>query len=111
MTDAEYTPGDWFWFVGDDRSRAWSSAAKAYVDAIAIPQGVTPSVIANEVELYDALARAGCSTRAPTRTFSVAEVRTALSRIDAAVTGAANDAAALATVAEDIGFTLPPLAS
>jgi hypothetical protein len=27
----DYTPHDWFWVVGDDLSRAWSSAAGAYV--------------------------------------------------------------------------------
>ncbi len=26
-----YNPSDWFWIVGGDESRAWSSAAGAYV--------------------------------------------------------------------------------
>lgn len=111
MLDDNYAPGNWYWFVAGDRSRAWSSATKSYVGANAIPQSVTPSTIANEVELYDVLTKAGCKTRAPSRRFSVAEVRTALLRIDAVVTGDANDSTSLAAVAEDIGFILPPLAS
>ncbi|WP_245511611.1 MULTISPECIES: hypothetical protein [unclassified Mesorhizobium] len=47
-------PRDWFWFVGGDETRAWSSAAAAYVDAIPEDAGVTH--IVSEDELTDVLA-------------------------------------------------------
>lgn len=31
MMPLPYTPADWFWIVGGDKSRAWSSAAAAFV--------------------------------------------------------------------------------
>jgi hypothetical protein len=31
MPSAVFTPRDWFWIVGGDETRAWSSAAAAYV--------------------------------------------------------------------------------
>jgi hypothetical protein len=103
----EFEPKNWFWIVGGDETRAWSSAAASYVTDWPADR-ITR--IANEVELYDALARIGCKTRAPVRTFSVAEVRNALSHIDATATGDANDAATLSAVADEIGFILPPMA-
>lgn len=37
-----YSPSDWYWIVGDDEARAWSSAARDYVDiAQADPERVT----------------------------------------------------------------------
>ena len=37
-----YDPRNWYWIVGDDEARAWSSAARGYVDiAEADPERVT----------------------------------------------------------------------
>ena len=81
-----YQASAWFWIVGGDESRAWSSAERGYVTAYPA-DGVTR--IANEVELYDMMARAGLAASAPQRAFAAAEVGEALVRIDAAATGLA----------------------
>ncbi|MER9762426.1 hypothetical protein [Mesorhizobium sp. M0138] len=47
-------PSKWFWIVGGDESRFWSSAAAAYVDAL--PGGAGVTRIASEAELTDVLA-------------------------------------------------------
>lgn len=104
----EYNPRNWFWVVGGDVSRAWSSSARAYV--FEWPANRVAR-IANEVELYDALAKQGLTSRAPQGPFTVDDVRAAFANIDAAATGAANDAASLAIVAEDIGMMLRSTAS
>lgn len=49
-----FRPGDWFWIVAGDDTRAWSSAAGAYVTDWPDDQ-VTR--IASEAELNDVLAR------------------------------------------------------
>lgn len=49
-----YLASDWFWIVGDDESRYWSSAAKSYVAAL--PEGRIASRIASERELWGVLA-------------------------------------------------------
>lgn len=51
MTD--YNPHDWFWIVGGDEKRFWSSAAGAYVETLPEDAGITR--IANEQELTDVL--------------------------------------------------------
>lgn len=104
MIGIEYSPRNWFWIVGGDESRAWSSAAGAYVTDYPIGQTTR---IANEVELYDVLAKAGLAHKAPQRTFSASEVRDALIGIDADATGDASDAEALSTVAGEINLVLP----
>lgn len=104
-----YDSQDWYWIVKGNASQAWSSASGAYVAIDEVPEDVTPTRIANEVELYDVLARAGMTAKAPSREFSPAEVRAALLVIDAAVTGDATTPEALATVASQIGFHLPPM--
>jgi hypothetical protein len=103
----EYTPHDWHWIVGGDPNRAWSSAARSYVTDYPSDR---VSRIANEVELYDVLAKRGLASRAPQGPFTVGDVRAAFANIDAVATGAASDADALAVIAEEIGMTLPPLA-
>lgn len=102
----EYNPRDWFWIVGGNESRAWASAARTYVTDYPADR---VSRIANEVELYDVLAKQGLASRAPQGPFTVADIRAAFVNTDAVATGAANDADALAIVAEDIGMTLPPI--
>lgn len=106
MSRKPYTPRDWYWVVGGDESRAWSSAQKDFVANWPSDQTTR---IANELELYDVLVKAGLRSKAPSRTFSLAEVRSALLLIDAAATGDASDEASLRAVAEDIGFSLPPV--
>jgi hypothetical protein len=102
-----YNPAKHYWFVGGDETRAWSSAVGAYVSDF--PEGRVTR-IKNEIELYDVLAKAGLAHRAPQGPFSVADIRSALVIIDAAATGAANDAPALQAVAASIGIILPPIA-
>lgn len=100
-----YDPRDWYWVVGGDESRAWSSAKSAW--SIEYPDDRMTRIV-NEVELYDVLARRGLEDRAPNRRFSIAEVRDALIRIDAAATGDANTEVDLRAVAKQIDFLLPP---
>lgn len=50
----DYSPSDWFWIVGGDETRAWSSAAAAYVETL--PEGVGVTHINSENELSDVLA-------------------------------------------------------
>ncbi|WP_421912721.1 hypothetical protein [Mesorhizobium sp.] len=52
-----YTPENWFWIVGQDESRFWSSAAGAYVGVA--PEGAGVTSIASEDELSDVLAACG----------------------------------------------------
>ena len=104
MIEVPYNPRNWYWILGADENRAWSSAAAAYVtewDADRVTR------IANEVELYDALAKSGFKTRAPQGPFDVEEVRAALLNIDAAATGDAQTYSELAAAAEAIDFALP----
>ncbi|MBS0269921.1 MAG: hypothetical protein JSS54_13200 [Proteobacteria bacterium] len=101
---SSYNPFDWYWIVGGDENRAWSSAAGAYVEEYD-EERVTR--IANEVELYDVLARCGLSSRAPSRSFTPSEVRDALAKIDAGLVGSRVTAAELAEAAGMIGFFLP----
>ena len=54
---SEYEPFNWFWIVGDDEARAYSSAAGGYVDvAGADPQRITH--IRTEAELVAVLREA-----------------------------------------------------
>jgi hypothetical protein len=57
-----YMPTAWFWIVGGDTSRAWSSEAGAYVKEWDIYR-VTR--IANEAELNEVLANTGLAHKAP----------------------------------------------
>lgn len=49
----EYSPENWFWVVGGDERRYWSSKAAAYVKAL--PKGAGVTRIASEDELTDVL--------------------------------------------------------
>ena len=60
MTD--YDPQDWFWIVGGDMSRAWSSAIGAYVASY--PEDRVTR-IASEAELSDVLRAYGLTVPAP----------------------------------------------
>lgn len=66
-----YSPAAHYWVVGADEVRLWSSAAKTYVasDAAAyaawVAGGGRPTRIADEADLRDVLAQAGCPDRAP----------------------------------------------
>ncbi len=99
-----FDPKNWFWLVGGDASKAWSSAATAYVSTWDEDR---LSRIANEIELYDVLARQKLKSKAPQGPFAVADLRSALLRIDAAATGDAQSYAELSAIAEEIGFELP----
>lgn len=50
----DFNPHNWFWIIGGDESRFWSSAAGAYVEVLPEDAGVTR--IASEAELNDVLA-------------------------------------------------------
>jgi hypothetical protein len=52
-TPMPFTPANWYWIVGDNETRYWSSAAGAYVTTL--PDGARPTRIANEQELADVL--------------------------------------------------------
>lgn len=103
---SSFSPFDWYWIVGSDESRAWSSAAAAYVTEWDAERATR---IANEVELYDVLARCGLSSRAPSRNFTPSEVRDALVKIDAGIIGSRVTADELAEAAGLIGFFLPKM--
>lgn len=66
-----YDPRDWYWIVGGDESRAWSSAQGAYVpvdDAAYrkwLDAGGVATRIHNEAELYEVLAKAGIPDKGP----------------------------------------------
>lgn len=47
-----YTPANWHWLVADTK-KVFSSAARAYVNAL--PKGAPFTRIANEAELWDVL--------------------------------------------------------
>ena len=61
MLDQNYSPAAWFWQIGDDASRYWSSAAAAWVTDK--PRDYTR--IASEAALREVLSRAGYPERAP----------------------------------------------
>jgi hypothetical protein len=48
-----YTPHNWFWIVGGDETRYWSSVVGAYVTDL--PEGAGLTRIASEAELSDVL--------------------------------------------------------
>jgi hypothetical protein len=77
-----FTPLDWFWIIGDDESRFWSSAVDGYVTTAAEDAGVTR--IASEDELTDVLAVYGLPgpvVRVPDR-VSPAQAEIALYNFD-----------------------------
>lgn len=49
-----YNPADWYWIVGGDETRFWSSKERAYVGSL--PEGALASGIVSEAELDDVLA-------------------------------------------------------
>lgn len=60
---AFYDPADWFWVLGDDKSRAWSSAAGTYVTDFPADRLTR---IASEDELSDVLRPYGVKLPKPT---------------------------------------------
>lgn len=56
-----YNPNDWFWIVGGDGSRWWSSRAGAYIkpDQAWLDSGGVPTRIASETELVEVLNQYG----------------------------------------------------
>lgn len=118
----QYNPKSWFWFIAGETSRAYSSAARDYVDANEVPAAFLASTIASEIELYDVLVRAKCKTYAPNRTFTANEVYHALRLIDEGqvaarfgtplpdvIAGSAQEIALLVEIADEIDFNIPPL--
>lgn len=71
----------WFWIVGSDESRAWSSAAKAYVEEWPADRQTR---ILNEAELTDVLRAHGL----PGPLVTVADVKAEAQRRIVALTGA-----------------------
>lgn len=56
----DYDHKNWFWIVGDDETRAWSSAARGYVDiAEADPERVT------RIDSFDSLVQVLRAANAP----------------------------------------------
>lgn len=58
-----FTPQNWFWIVAGDESRAWSSAAGAYVGKY--PQETVTRIV-SEAELTDVLRSYGLPPTSPT---------------------------------------------
>lgn len=54
MLDRPHDPFDWYWVVGGDKSRFWSSKAAAYVNDLPEDAGITH--ILSEDELAEVLA-------------------------------------------------------
>lgn len=93
-----YTPQDWFWVVGDDVSRMWSSAAKAYVP---FDPSEYFSEAPTEADVLAALTAAGYPHLGPgyfPRTVAMWQARAALSM--AGLIDAANAAVAASGSAE-----------
>lgn len=63
MEFTSYTPNNWFWIVAGDTSRAWSSAATAYVSQW---DETRLTRIASEAELRDVLRVYGIQGPSPT---------------------------------------------
>lgn len=53
----DYTPATWFWQIGADTSRYWSSAEAAYVGSV--PEGAGLTRVTTEEELSGVLAEYG----------------------------------------------------
>lgn len=110
-----YDPRNRYWIVGGDETRAWSSAARGYVDiAQADPERVTR--IESEVHLQDVLLRAAPDA-ALDRAFTAGEIMAALDVLDhgrVAAEFSAGEiaqpspsmAARLRTVAASVGFAI-----
>lgn len=105
MTE-DYDPRNWFWVVGGDETRAWSSTSGDWVTVWPIERATR---ISNEVELFDVLVKVGLAAKAPQRTFTASEIRDALLAIDATATGGAVAANDLLNVAANMGVNLPDI--
>lgn len=57
MIDAPFDHRNWFWIVGRDEKRFWSSASNSYVGTL--PKGAGVTRIASESELDEVLAAYG----------------------------------------------------
>ena len=86
---AMYDPARWYWIVGDDETRVWSSAAAAYVpasdDAFMAwrEAGASPTKIPSEDELAEVLAAqhpAGSPKPVVPQSVSRAQAKIALHR-------------------------------
>lgn len=71
---------DWYWIVGSDESRAWSSAAGAYVTSYP-PERVTR--IASESDLSDVLRPYGLTLPAPTEADYAAAIQAHVDQVAA----------------------------
>lgn len=69
---------DWYWQIGDDNSQYWSSASSTYVSSV--PEGLTFTRIANEVELNEVLEPHGLRGPLVTAGYVVAEQRRRLAQ-------------------------------
>lgn len=87
----DFDPADHYWFVGGDESRAWSSAARAYVPAadsalrarIAEREVAAATRIASEAELWEVLARIAPDTLPATTAAQDALKQRRINSIDA----------------------------
>lgn len=111
-----YDPRHWYWCVGGDESRVWSSEARAYVaaaDAIYqawLSSGSLPTEIPNDVELNNVLAHQ-VPDLMMTRTFTPVEVMAALDHIDHGATATAFTAAEISAPTLDMAARLQALAA
>lgn len=66
MVSEAYDPHDWYWFIGKDRSQAWSSAAGALVGSGEVDVGRVTTIDTAE-SLSDVLRQYGLRVPKPTR--------------------------------------------
>lgn len=95
----EFNPRAWFWIVGGDESRAWSSAVGEYVSEYPTD---TVTRILDEEELSDVLRRYGLTLPRPTTSDFAAAIQ---SHIDA--TARARGYNGPATLASYVSSTVP----
>lgn len=100
MVDETYIPQAWFWIVGDDETRFWSSAAAAYVGTLPENAGITR--IASEAELSDVLRPYGL----PGPAIGIEDYKTAIvARLDATAQSRLYDNAV--SIATYVSSTIP----
>ncbi len=80
-----YTPANWYWIVGGDKTRVFSSAKSAYVSTddpdhkAWMASDNRPSAIGSEADLSDVLLPHGMSLTGPVRKAAVSTLLDALS--------------------------------
>lgn len=67
-----FTPGDWYWFIAEDATRAWSSRAQDFVAEV--PDGAGVTRIDSIENLCDVLRKYGLAVPQPTPADYASEI-------------------------------------